>query len=106
MMNFNEYNQPSKILVLHYAKILNCDLAREIACGNSDLSSKKEAEILAYFFWQMTDQAAIDENEGKVIDGIADLQSWLQKALYIFAGYFKRQGYEVVWSEGYDQYHQ
>lgn len=105
MMNFNEYNQPAKTLVLHYAQKLDCDLAKAIVSGESNLSSKKEAESLAYFFWEMTDQAVEDENDNKSIEGISDLQSWLEKALYIFTGYFKKQGYEKEWSEGYDKYH-
>ena len=104
-MNFNEFNQPSKVLVLHYAERLNSDLAKKIANGDACLSSKKEAEELASFFWEMTDQAVDDEKESKVIEGIVDLQSWLEKALYIFTGYFKKQGYEKEWSEGYDKYH-
>lgn len=104
-MHFNEYNQPAKTLVLHYAKKLNFNLANAIASGDSNLSSKEEAKSLAYFFWEMTDQAVDDENDNKVIEGISDLQSWLKKALYIFTGYFKKQGYEKEWSEGYDKYH-
>lgn len=105
MMNFNEHNQPAKTLILHYAVQLNCDLAQAVALGDSNLSSKEEAESLAYFFWEMTDQGVDDENDNKVIEGISDLRSWLEKALYIFTGYFKKQGYEQEWSEGYDKYH-
>jgi len=106
MMNFNEHNQPAKKLVLHYAQQLDSDLAKAIVSGNSNLSSKKEAESLAYFFWQMTDQAVEDENENKIIEGISDLQHWLEKALYIFTGYFKKQGYEKEWSDGCNKYHE
>lgn len=105
MMNFNEYNQPAKKLVLHYAKVLKCNLAKEIASGSANLSNKEEAESLALFFWRMTDQAVDDENNSKEIEGISDLQSWLEKVLHIFTGYFKKQGYEKEWSEGYDKYH-
>lgn len=105
-MNFNEYNQPVKKLVLYYAQKLDSDLAHSIVSGDSNLSSKEEAESLAYFFWEMTNQAVEDENEDKVIEGISDLQSWLEKALYIFTGYFKKQGYEKEWAESYDKYHE
>ena len=53
----------------------------------------------------MTDQATDDENDNKAIEGISDIQSWLEKALYIFTGYFKNQGYEKEWYEGYDKYY-
>lgn len=106
MMNFNEHNQPAKKLVLYYAKLFNSDLAIAIVSGASDLSSKEEAESLAYFFWEMADQAVEDENENKTIEGISDLRSWLEKALNIFTGYFKKQGYEREWSEGNDKYHE
>ncbi|WP_444930144.1 hypothetical protein ACJJIF_20675 [Microbulbifer sp. SSSA002] len=105
MMNFNEYNQPAKTLVLYYAELLDCNIAKSIVSGGSNLSSKKEAKDLAYFFWEMTDQVVDDESEDKVIHGVSDLQAWLEKSLYIFTGYFKKQGYEREWSESYDKYH-
>lgn len=106
MMKFNEYNQPAKRLVLHYARQLNSELAKAIVSGETNLGSKEEAVSLAYFFWEMTDKAVDDENENKTIEGISDIRSWLEKALYVFTGYFKKQGYEQEWSEGHDQYHQ
>lgn len=105
MMNFNEYNQPAKTLVLHYAKQINSEIARSVVSGDSNLGSKEEAESLAYFFWEMTDQAVDDEKDCKMIEGISDIQSWLEKAFHIFRGYFKKQGYQQEWSEGYDKYH-
>lgn len=105
MMNFNEYNLPAKSLVLHYAKELHCDIATSIVTGKENLNSKEDAEKLAHFFWEMTDHAVDDESNNKVIEGIEDLQSWLEKALYIFTGYFKKQGYEQEWSKGCDKYH-
>lgn len=104
-MNFSEQNQPVKILVLHYAKQLNSELAKAVVSGGSNLKSKEDAQSLAYFFWEMTDQGVDDQNSNQVIEGISDLQFWLEKALYIFTGYFKQQGYEQEWSEGYDKYH-
>ncbi len=105
MMNFNEYNQPVKNLVLYYAEKLDCNIAKSIVSGDSNLSSNKEAEDLAYFFWEMTDQAVDDESKEKVIRGISDLKTWLEKSFYIFTGYFKKQGYEREWSESYHKYH-
>ncbi|AWF82002.1 hypothetical protein BTJ40_14850 [Microbulbifer sp. A4B17] len=90
MMNFNKANQPAKTLVLHYAKQLRSEIAESVVSGNSNLGSKEEAKSLAYFFWEMTDQAVDDQKECKMVEGITDIQSWLEKALHIFRGYFKK----------------
>lgn len=106
MMTFREHNKPSKVLVLHYAKQLGCDLAIKIASGEEEnIGSIVEAEELADFFWEMTSQAVDDEANCKEIEGIIDFQFWLEKALNIFTGYFKKQGYEKVWSGGCGKYH-
>ncbi|BFM11055.1 hypothetical protein R50072_12080 [Simiduia litorea] len=104
-MNFNKSNQPVKSLVLHYANELHCDIATSIVTSKENLNSKEDAEKLAHFFWEMIDQAVEDESNNKVVEGIEDLQSWLEKTLYIFTGYFKKQGYEQEWSKGHDKYH-
>jgi len=104
MMNFNEYRQASKILVLHYAERLNCEIAKIVASGEGNISSKSEAEELAYFFWEMTAHAVDDEEENRVIEGIEDLQTWLEKALNVFNGYFSKMGYEREWDEGFEKF--
>jgi len=104
-MNFDEYRQNSKILVLHYADMLNCDIAETVVSGKADIKNKKEAIELAYFFWEMTDEAVDDEHNDREIEGIVDLQFCLEKALHIFRGYFKATGFESEWTEGYELYH-
>ena len=78
---------------------LNNDLAAKVITGESNISSKEEAENLTYFFWAMVDEAADDEENDIAIEGYSDLQSWLEKAMHIFSGYIKKHGFAEQWRE-------
>ena len=97
MMIFSEHNQPAKEIALHYAKRLDRSTAQQIIIGALEISSKEEAEALTRFFWEMVDEAVEDEEKDNVIEGHSDLQSWLEKAMHIFTGYIKKQGFEEQW---------
>lgn len=98
-MIFDEFDQPAKTITLHYANRLNNELAAKVITGEANISSKDEAENLAYFFWAMVDEAVDDEENNVAIDGYSDLQSWLEKAMHIFSGYIKKQGFADQWRE-------
>jgi len=98
-MIFNELDQPTKTITLHYANRLNNELAARVIAGEANIASKEEAETLAYFFWAMVDEAVDDEKNDIAIEGYSDLQSWLEKAMHIFSGYIKKQGFAEQWRE-------
>ena len=98
-MKFNELDQPAKTITLHYTNRLNNELAARVITGEANIASKEEAENLAYFFWTIVDEAVDDEENGLAIDGHSDLQFWLEKAMHIFSGYIKLQGFAEQWRE-------
>ncbi|BCD97161.1 hypothetical protein [Marinagarivorans cellulosilyticus] len=98
-MNFNEFDQPAKAITQHYANRLNNELAAKLITGEVNISSKDDAEDLAFFFWAMVDEAVDDEENNFAIDGYSDLQSWLEKAMHIFSSYIKNQGFADQWRE-------
>lgn len=98
-MIFHKFDQPAKTITLHYANRLNNELAARVITGEADVTSKEDAENLAYFFWAMIDEAIDDEENGVAIEGHSDLQSWLEKAMHIFSGYIKQQGFVKQWRE-------
>lgn len=98
-MIFNELDQPAKTITLHYANRLNNELAAGVITSEADVTSKEEAKNLANFFWAMVDEAVDDEENGLAIEGYSDLQFWLEKAMHIFSGYIKLQGFAEQWRE-------
>lgn len=98
-MIFNELDQPAKTITLHYANRLNNELAARVITGEADVTSKEEAENLTYFFWATVDEAVDDEGNDVAIEGYSDLQFWLEKAIHIFSGYIKQQGFAEQWCE-------
>ena len=98
MITFTEINQPAKLLGLHYAKQLKNEFAEEVIKGDKDVSSKEEAIEFTNFFWQMTDQAVIDQENENQVAGIHDLEFWMEKLMNITIGYLSSCGYKDQWT--------
>ena len=51
----------------------------------------------------MIDQAVDDQDEGIDIEGVSDLQFWMEKRMNIVMGYLKRIGMYHVWNDVSDE---
>lgn len=99
MMKFDEYQQPAKMIAIHYAIQLQSSLAQDILEGKKQLTSKEEAVEITHFFWDMVDCAVEDENNDMVIAGEVDMQHWMEKLMNIFIGYCRKMGFEDQWTD-------
>lgn len=87
-----------KDFLLHYAAKLNRPVVQSvIAAGEAKTSA--EAEALAKFFWDMTDEVVKDKKSGEVVAGQSDLEAWNEYVFETVRAYLHNSGYEAEWEK-------
>lgn len=83
-----------KEIALHYAKVLGDDVALKVI-NEGSVSSKKEVEAIAKFYWEMVDFniQETQSNSGKY----SDMEKWLERIYTSFHIYFNNNGYGDIW---------
>ena len=99
MLEFSKDEKNSQILAIHYAQKLNNSLFLNFVSSKTDIASKEEAVSVTEAFWEMTDLAAEDTQKDAVVEGIVDLEFWLQKLFSIVRGHLFTCGYKEAWTE-------
>lgn len=103
MLTASQDDQAAIAIAQHYANKLGSDFAVKFFTMQSSVTSKCEAEYLVRFYWNMVDQAAEDQEQGVIVEGVSDLQFWMEKLMNIVLGYLKRVGMADVWNDVSDQ---
>lgn len=96
MINFNNRSQAQKI-ALHYAKNLNDDFAYRIILGQQDIVTTQDAIRLIKYFWNMVDLAVEDQEQGKNIEGVVNLEFYAGQVMNIILEYITAKGYADLW---------
>ena len=99
MISFSENDLYAKKLAIHYAKVLGNNYAEKILILSADITTPEDAEQITRFYWAMVDLAVKDQQQGKEIEGIVDLEHWMEKLLNIIMGYLNRVGLGEYWSK-------
>lgn len=99
MLEYNENTLNAKILATHYAEKNGNTLLIDFMKGNIEITNEQEAEVIITGFWQMTDQAILDNNNDVIINGISDIEFWMYKLFNKVGGYLIKQGYKKQWDE-------
>lgn len=95
MINFRDSEQ--KRVFIHFAKILNDELALSLAMEEKEVSTKEEASQLTKFYWRMIDEAVIIDKNHDSVDGIVGMQAIMEDLINIVGGYLERIGFEEQW---------
>lgn len=103
MLEFMDYEAGAQVVAVHYAITLKNEFAYAVLTQKAEISSKKDAEALTRFYWEMVDQAVDDQENGTDIQGVSDLQFWMEKLLNIIMGYLKSIGMADVWNDVSDE---
>lgn len=85
-----------------YARRLNNSRVFDIL-SKGFVSDVEEAENLSRFFWQMVDQAVLDDKLNIEWPFSEGSEFWCEKTLNSLSGYFYRAGYETVWERVSDE---
>lgn len=94
-----EYKFPEeKDFLLHYAKKMNRPLVEQVIDAG-EARSTAEAEALAEFFWEMTDEIVKDKKTGEVVAGQSDLEAWNEYVFESVRAYLRNNGYEAEWEK-------
>ena len=99
MLNFSNQDRQAQTIAMHYAKRMSNQYALEVFLLTSDINTPAEAALITEFFWNMVDAAAEDEEQGSEIEGVIDLQYWMQRLMNILAGYMNKIGFGDKWVE-------
>jgi len=83
-----------KEIVLHYAKLLNDQIALEILNRN-DVASAEDVKDLAKFYWDMVDLNVKESQSGN--EAFGDIEKWLERIYTSFHIYLNNIGYGDVW---------
>ncbi len=97
MLRYDEDSQNTKILAMYYARQVGGDALLEFMSGQSDLLSNEQAITIIQGFWEMTDLAIQDNHDDKQIEGIADIEFWMQKLFIKVNGYMTKHGFKDIW---------
>jgi hypothetical protein len=103
MLNFSEDNRPAQKLALHYAQVLGDHYARQVFSLHTDIANPDEAEAITRFYWAMVDLAVADQEQDNEIEGVVNLEFWMEKLLNIVMGYVNRVGLGDSWSRVSDE---
>lgn len=95
------FPEESQILS-HYADKLNNTKIEEIL--KTGLKSSAEAEELAQFFWKVVDQSADDHQQGVVVLGFSNLESWCEDIMQSLRSHFIATGYIDIWERESDNW--
>lgn len=99
MLNYDEDSQNAKILAQHYAKQVGGDFLFDFMSGAIGISTKGQLCEVIEGFWKMTDLAISDNENDKTIEGIYDIEFWMQKLFIKVNGYMTKHGHSEKWDE-------
>ncbi|MDG9671924.1 hypothetical protein ONV78_29595 [Hahella sp. CR1] len=95
MINFRDQDQ--KKVFIHFAKVLNDDLALAVAEHEREITTKEEAERFSKFYWRMVDLSVIADRNKHEIDGVLGMQAIMEDLINIMGGYLERNGFAEQW---------
>ncbi|ABC29084.1 hypothetical protein HCH_02258 [Hahella chejuensis KCTC 2396] len=95
MINFRDQDQ--KKVFIHFAKVLNDDLALAVAEHEREIATKEEAERFAKLYWRMVDLSVIADRNKQEIDGVLGMQAIMEDLINIMGGYLERNGFAEQW---------
>ncbi|WP_444920393.1 hypothetical protein ACJJID_16320 [Microbulbifer sp. CnH-101-G] len=99
ILKFNKSTKESQVLAIHYAKKLENHLLLEFVSSRKGIESSEEATLIALGFWDMTDLSIEDHTSNKSIEGIDNIEFWMQKIFNKVYGYMVKNGYKTQWQE-------
>jgi hypothetical protein len=85
-----------KEIVLHYAKLLNNQIALEIL-SRDDVNSPEDVKALAKFYWDIVASNVKESQSGN--EAFSDMQKWLERIYTSFHIYLNNNGYGDVWND-------
>lgn len=85
-----------KEIVLHYATLLNDQLAMKILQKN-EVDSKDEVQTLEKFYWDMVDLNVKESESGT--EAYSDMEKWLERIYTSFHIYLNNIGYGDAWHD-------
>lgn len=88
--------EEEKEFILHYAKKLGNSTVQKII-SDGGVSSSREANELAKFFWEMVDEIVKDKDEKAIVAGQTDLEAWNEYVFESIRSYLLSSGYEKEW---------
>ena len=97
MLNYDENSQSAKTLASHYANLVGDEFLVGFMVGKMEISSPDQLRSVIEGFWVMTDLAIQDCEEGKVIEGVVDIEYWMHKLLIKVNGYMTKNGFAQQW---------
>ncbi|MBV1882195.1 MAG: hypothetical protein KUG82_11200 [Pseudomonadales bacterium] len=95
MINFRDLEQ--KKVFIHFARLLNDNLALSLANEEKEVTTKSEAEQLTQFYWKMVDEAVIVDRNHNSVEGVIGMQAIMEDLINIVGGYLERNGFEEQW---------
>ena len=103
MIEFTEHNLTAQKLALHYARKLSDDFAISVFSLSNDVTTPTEAEKITRFYWSMINLAVDDQENEKEIEGVVDLEYWMEKLLNLVMGYLNNVGLGEYWAKVSDE---
>lgn len=97
MLNYNEDSQSAKILASYYANLVGGEFLVDFMTGKVDISSQDQLRAVIDGFWDMTDLAIQDNEDGKTIEDIVDIEFWMHKLFIKVNGYMAKNGFGKQW---------
>ena len=87
-----------KELILHYARKLKKPDIEDII-DSGEVTPSEQANTLASFFWQMTDEIVKDKETNQTVAGQSDLEAWNEAVFESIRAYLRNNGYEKEWDK-------
>ena len=91
-----------KPFLLHYASVLGRSDIESILQTDT-IADSKQAQSLAQFIWQLTDQVILDVKAGKSVNGDSDLAAMNEYVFDTIRAALYNNGYSAEWEEGSDK---
>lgn len=99
MLSYDEDSQNAKILAQHYAKEIGGEFLFGFMSGTATISTESQLHEVIEGFWKMTELAISDNESDVTIEGIYDIEFWMQKLFIKVNGYMTKHGYSKQWDE-------
>lgn len=64
-----------------------------------EVLTSAEAEALAKFFWDMTDEIVKDKKNCEIVAGQSDLEAWNEYVFETIRAYLRNNDYETEWEK-------
>lgn len=103
MLRYDEESQNAKILAIHYARLVDEEFLLSFMSGKADILSRDQAMLVIQGFWKMTDLAVQDNHDDKQIEGVVDIEFWMQKIFIKVNGYMTKHGFKDIWDASVHQ---